>query len=198
MRIWKKSQAARHRNTLANFHYRIYENRTEIENNVWYRLHAWHYPPNYLRMERAADPDWKCVLFREEEVIGTNLENRVADFIQIADKPGFEIFLEKDTDDPFDNCAIRIMGAAVVNGTRNVRYLGHLSKETAFLLKNEKNLKAGSASVLLPTYGCRFVLKIQILIRDPFSVQKQDRPKFPEAMREPSDKTLFSSLSAPL
>ena len=165
MWLWKKSGHLRSRYPDIQFHYKVFNQRSEIENDVWYRLCSWNHPSNYLRMEREALPDWRSFSPQEELVAGTDRDNRWEGFLLIAGKPGFEMFFEKEPDSVFDRCSIRVMGTAMIDGSSIVVHLGDLSKETAFLLKDEQELKAGSASILLPTDKTGFSLNVQILER---------------------------------
>ena len=57
------------------------------------------------------------------------------------------------------------MGSALIDGQSVIKQIGYLQKDTAELLKNENDLKVGSASVSLPYEGKPLVLKISILTK---------------------------------
>lgn len=131
--------------------------------NTWYRPKNWS-SPNLFRMETEWSKDWKS-FSRAESVIGMTRENGMAYFVLMGDQPDFQVFLERERDNPVDRYAIKVMGSATVEGKPIKNQLGYLSKTTASLLAYEKELEAKPRLALLPDEDGYSGLRITVLVR---------------------------------
>jgi len=152
-----------------NFKFLICDSKSEAPENTWYRLRKWQ-SKNFLLMNAPYTRDWKIFQARktlngEEEVVGTFINARRDAFLIMGDASDFRVFLEREPDNPKDKNAIKVMGAATVDGRKMVEQLGYLSKETAALLKDEVEIDARPYSVYLPYKDKSFKLYIRILVR---------------------------------
>jgi len=146
-----------------SFEFLIVERGEKIEKNRWYKMNHWQ-SPHFLKMETGWSKDWKSFI-AEEEVVGVTFEDRARKFLELGDQKGFNIFLERDSNNPHDKNAIKVMGSAIVGGKMRVEQLGFLSKDTAKALKDEKEIDARPYSVYLPYQGRKFGLRVRILVR---------------------------------
>ena len=136
---------------------------SEAPLNTWYRLARWK-KPNLLVMKTKWTKDWRQYL-DEEPVVGVTHEDRQANFVVMGDQPDFKIYLERERSNPVDPNAIKVMGAATVDGAKMIRSLGYLSKETAEFLGEEGELDARPQCVWLPHGDRRYGLRIRVLSR---------------------------------
>lgn len=135
----------------------------EIEPNRWYRLRHWE-SQNFLVMKTEKSKDWK--FFRSEEpVVGVSFGDCEKAFLILGDRPDFRISLRREPNNPVDKNAIMVVGSATIKGRKRAGQLGHLSKETAFELKDEKEIDARPHSVYIPYDDCLYGLKINVLVR---------------------------------
>ncbi|MFH2219416.1 MAG: HIRAN domain-containing protein [Pseudomonadota bacterium] len=125
-------------------------------------------------METFWTEDWKT-FSAEETVVGVTRDTREADFLLMGDRADFNIFLEREKDNPVDQNAIKVMGSTTIEEKSIVRQLGYLSKETAEALKNEKEIDAKPYSVFLPYKDRSYGLKIRILVRSASYKKKMDK-----------------------
>ena len=159
----KKHQEKKETPKGKHFQFLIVDTKAEIVKNKWYRLSHWK-SQHFLKMDCDWDKDWKSAI-SEEEVVGVSYDNRAQKFVILGDQEDFQIFLEREPENPQDPNAIKVMGRATINGENVVEQLGYLSKETALYLKDEKEIDARPYSVYLPYEGRLFGLRIRILVR---------------------------------
>lgn len=146
-----------------SFEFLIVERGEKIEKNRWYKMSDWQ-SPHFLKMKTDWNKDWKNFA-AEEQVVGVTYDNRAQKFLELGDQNNFNIFLERDPNNPRDKNAIKVMGSAIVGGKKRVEQLGFLSKDTAKALKDEKEIDARPYSVYLPYQGRKFGLRVRILVR---------------------------------
>jgi hypothetical protein len=146
-----------------NFQFAIYDDSSEIEPGVWYRVKDWKYPPNYLRMEDKIKGRRGIVSPYEEQVMGTEFEDRWKSLVLLGDQPDFKMYLEREAGNKFDKNAIKVMCKATIDGKKVNKHLGYVAKETAAKLKGIHDISVGSASVSFPTENHPLILKIIIV-----------------------------------
>ncbi|MFC1515499.1 HIRAN domain-containing protein [Thermodesulfobacteriota bacterium] len=167
MRLAKKKDHGKY------FEFITCDSTSEAEPNKWYRLRKWR-SPNYLKMETFWTDDWKA-FSAEETVVGVTRDTRQDDFLLMGDRTDFNIFLEREKDNPVDPNAIKVMGFTTVEEKSMVRQLGYLSKETAEALKNEKEIDARPYSVFLPYKDRSYDLKVRVLVRSESYKKKMEK-----------------------
>ena len=153
-----------------DFQFLILDHGESPEPNRWYRLSHWQ-SPHFLRMQSTWTADWR-ISSQEEPVVGVTHGDRERSFLVLGDQPDFRIFLEREPDNPHDRNAIKVMGAATVEGAARVEHLGYLSKETAEALRDEKQIDARPYAVYLPYQGHLFGLRITTLVRSKAYLKK--------------------------
>ena len=158
-----------------HFKFLICKDKSEAKENQWYRLEKWK-SPNLLVMKTSYSKDWKTYYTSGLPVVGVTKDNRTVDFILMGDQEDFQIYLEREPDNPVDPNAIKIMGKATVKGELWSRQIGYLAKETAADLK-EEDLDARPDSVYLPYGGKNLGLTIRVLIRSQAYKKKKAKQK---------------------
>ncbi len=121
-------------------------------------------------MKTTYSKDWKIFNARtslngEEEVMGTFKDNREETFLNIGDRSGFKIYLERERDNPVDPNAIKVMGSSIINEKIIGKHLGYIAKEKAAMLKDEVELDARPYSVYIPSRDKSLMLNIRVLVR---------------------------------
>lgn len=139
-----------------------YDTEAEAPNNSWYRLSKWN-QQNFFKMKSLHSKDWK-IYMPEMPVAGVTHKNRTENFMLLAKKDDFRIFLKKEPDNPVDPNAIKVMGSATIDGELIEKQLGYVPKDNAEELKNEDELDASPACVFLPHEGRNYGLRIAVLI----------------------------------
>ena len=162
------------------FQFLICDDKSEASLNSWYRLRKWR-SPNFLIMNTTYTKDWKILnahtsLNGEEEVVGTFIDNRKDAFLIMGDCKDFQIYLDREKNNPKDQNAIKVMALATVDGNKISDQLGYLSKDTAIMLKDEDDIDARPYSVYLPYKDKSLKLFIRVLIRS--SRYKKNKNKY--------------------
>ncbi len=150
-----------------NFQFMVYDEKSDVERGVWYRMKDWEYPSNYLRLEDPVKGRPCAVSPYEEKVMGTEFEDRWKNLVLLGDKPDFRLFLEREPNNKFDKNAIKVMCSATIDGSKMTRHLGYVQKETAAVLKGVDDIDVGSVSISFPTGTHPLILKIQIVYTSP-------------------------------
>lgn len=139
--------------------------------NVWFRRASWK-DAYYLRMDTVWSKDWKNYS-ANEPIVTLSQQDSARKFIILADQKDFNIFLDRESTNPYNENAIKVMGKATVDDVTVTYHLGYLSGETAEALKEEQELDARPYSVYFSTLKINtgpfenfpYDLKIRVLVR---------------------------------
>ncbi len=144
------------------FKFVICDDEAEADENEWYRLERWK-SPNFIKMKTSWGDDW--IAFPPEvPVMGINKEpQRAIDFLMMADRPDFRVFLEREPSNPHDSNAVKVMASAKVDGEQRIRHLGYLPRDVAEMMKNEKELDARPHCAYLSYEGKDLDFRIRVL-----------------------------------
>ena len=146
-----------------HFKFLIYEDNDVPDLNTWYRFEKWK-SMHYLKMNTKWSKEWKKFA-SEVRVVGVTHGNREADFLIMGDQPYFQIFLERERNNPVDPNAIKVMGSATVDSEKMIRQLGYIPSGISEQLAKEKEIDAKPHSAYLPHAGKRYGLRINVLVR---------------------------------
>jgi hypothetical protein len=146
------------------FDFLIYDEYEEIDHNQWYQKSSWT-NKNFVSYKGIWDSDWKWSDEGKVKVVGLSHGSRSAHFMLLAREKNFKMYLERETENPVNPNALKVMASVEGDDGLVSRHVGYLPDDVANKYAGI-DLDIRPDSAFLPTSNdMNLGVKVALLVR---------------------------------